>query len=141
MGIDKVLARLEGVKKNGHGRYLARCPAHKDRSPSLSVKETDTGLILVHCFAGCSVDDVIGAIGLDQSDLFPPRPETHAVKGERQFDAYQALRALADDAVLILVAARMVIKGERLIPSDMDRLSRSVANFQAAKSFVLGGVR
>lgn len=39
--IDKLTSRLDGVKSNGYGKYLARCPAHDDKSPSLAIKETD----------------------------------------------------------------------------------------------------
>jgi hypothetical protein len=44
------------------GRYgMARCPAHKDRTPSLSVSERD-GKVLIHCHAGCSQEDVWQAL-------------------------------------------------------------------------------
>ena len=48
-----LLERLEGVISTGADRWYARCPAHDDRSPSLSV--TDTGdRVLIHCFASPS---------------------------------------------------------------------------------------
>lgn len=55
----------------GTGRYMACCPAHDDRSPSLSIKECDDGRLLIHCFAGCPAVDVLEAVGLSLSDLFP----------------------------------------------------------------------
>jgi hypothetical protein len=45
--------------------WMARCPAHDDRTPSLSIKEAD-GLVLVHCHAGCSQQAVIAAWESDQ---------------------------------------------------------------------------
>lgn len=46
-----------------HGSYgTAQCPAHDDRNPSLSVKDGDDGMLLVHCHAGCSQDAVIAAM-------------------------------------------------------------------------------
>lgn len=48
---------------NWHGSYgTAKCPAHDDRSPSLSISDGDNGGLLVHCHAGCSQDQVIGAL-------------------------------------------------------------------------------
>src|SRR3954447_26341341 len=41
--------------------WLARCPAHDDRNPSLSIRESD-GKILVHCHAGCKQRTVIAAL-------------------------------------------------------------------------------
>ncbi len=48
-----------------------RCPAHDDRSVSLSVKEGDDGRILLYCHAGCETKDICAALGLKLSDLMP----------------------------------------------------------------------
>ncbi len=68
-----LLDRLRGVRKKGPGRWVAKCPAHDDRSPSLSVRELDDGRVLIHDFAGCVPSDVLAACGLSLSDLFPER--------------------------------------------------------------------
>ena len=73
MTVDEFLGELERVKKSGPG-WIARCPAHEDRSPSLSVREGDDGRILVRCFAGCTVDKVCASLGLRLADLFPGPP-------------------------------------------------------------------
>lgn len=138
MSAEKILSRLEKVKRTGNGKWLACCPSHQDKSPSLAITETESGTMLIHCFAGCGVDEVLGAVGLDAADLFPPRPESQAAKGTRGFDAYQALRCLADDGVVLLAAARMILRGEPLTDSDIERLSLSVARFQEARTYVLG---
>jgi hypothetical protein len=65
-----ILSRLEGVKRCGNG-WQAHCPAHDDRKQSLHVSEGKDGRVLVHCHAGCSVDDVCAAVGLGTKDLFP----------------------------------------------------------------------
>ncbi len=66
-----LLSRLQGVRPVGPNRWTARCPAHEDRSPSLSVTVTDDGKTLIHCHAGCDTDDVLAAIGLTWKDLYP----------------------------------------------------------------------
>ena len=67
--IELFLSLLSGVKKSGVG-FMACCPAHDDRSPSLSVKEGEDGRVLLHCFAGCTFNEVIGSLGLNPRDLF-----------------------------------------------------------------------
>ena len=67
--LNNVLSRLKGVKHQRNGSVaLCPCPDHGDRNPSLSVREKD-GKILLKCFAGCSSQDVIAAIGLTMADL------------------------------------------------------------------------
>ena len=75
--VDRLLSRLEGVHPNGEG-YKARCPvpAHGkgegDRNPSLSIGTGELdGTVLLKCFAGCSKQDVLDAVGLSWSDLSP----------------------------------------------------------------------
>ena len=67
--IDRTLERLEGVKAH-NGYFMALCPAHDDQDSSLSVKEGDDGRVLLHCFAGCTFDEVVAAIDLEPKDLF-----------------------------------------------------------------------
>lgn len=86
--LDLVLQRLEKVRKRGE-RWSARCPAHADRHPSLSVGVGHGGSVLLKCFAGCRVEDIVRALGLEVSALFehegggsiPPRG-----RQERQAD-------------------------------------------------------
>lgn len=76
--IETVLKRLDGAHKSGAG-WTAHCPAHEDRSPSLSIREGDDGRVLLRCFAGCTFDALCAALGLAQSDLFATEGE-HAVE-------------------------------------------------------------
>ena len=48
---------------------MAICPAHPDKNPSLSIRE-DNGRILVHCFAGCPVEDICALAQIEIRDLF-----------------------------------------------------------------------
>jgi hypothetical protein len=74
-------ADLVQAKRTGAGRWKARCPAHNDRSPSLSIREGDDGRVLVLCRAGCTLDSILAALKLRRRDLFagpPPSPEQQA---------------------------------------------------------------
>jgi hypothetical protein len=68
--LDLVLARLQGVRRNGHG-YESPCPACGDRKTHLSVREAEDGKVLVKCFKDCLLEDILDAIGLEKRDLFP----------------------------------------------------------------------
>jgi hypothetical protein len=61
---------FDHVRRNGD-RFTARCPAHRDKSPSLSVARGHDNRVLMHCHAGCATDDVLAAIGWRLADLFP----------------------------------------------------------------------
>lgn len=79
--IEKVLDRLEGVKKYKSG-FLARCPAHDDQNQSLSVSEDSEGKVGIKCFAGCETEDVLKAIGLEFKDLFPQKEKRKKGRGK-----------------------------------------------------------
>jgi hypothetical protein len=69
--IERVLGRLEDVRQIAVDSWVARCTAHEDTHPSLSVKETPDGTVLVRCRVGCSGADIVRNAGLSWVDLFP----------------------------------------------------------------------
>jgi hypothetical protein len=66
---ERILERLDRVKRSGGG-WTARCPAHEDHHASLSVGVGNDERVLLRCFAGCSTEDVVRALGLEMRDLF-----------------------------------------------------------------------
>ena len=68
--VQLVLSKLPDAKPNGAG-WQARCPAHDDRRPSLSIAEGTDGRALVTCHANCKVEEVVSALGLVMADLMP----------------------------------------------------------------------
>lgn len=66
------LSRLDSVRRSGAG-WTARCPAHADKNPSLSISEKN-GKILLKCFAGCSTESVLVALGVEAKELFTAGP-------------------------------------------------------------------
>src|SRR5215510_11854846 len=75
MTLREFLSRLDGVQKHT-GYWMARCPAHDDRTPSLKISEGDDGRILLNCFTGCATGAVLAALGLTMVDLFT-EPKTN----------------------------------------------------------------
>ncbi len=120
--LNLFLSRLDGVKTNGSFKWLARCPAHNDRSPSLAIKLVDDR-ILIHCFAGCSVHAVLDAVGLDMADLFPDRianPGASKSKAQR-FSPYELFPLLIQEALILALAFDAVVSGDALADTDRQR--------------------
>jgi hypothetical protein len=72
MNLNLSLNNLEGVRRSPthKDQWRARCPAHADRSPSLSIRQTHDR-ILLHCHAGCDVEDILRAVGASWGDICP----------------------------------------------------------------------
>lgn len=131
--IDAVLSRLEKVRQRQPGQFSARCAAHDDKGPSLSIRETPDGAVLLHCFGGCQVSEVVAALGLELSDLFPPseRPRNAPRKIARTLTAGQALELLDREATLVAVAGANLAHGKALSTSDRARLMLAAGRVSA----------
>ncbi len=75
----EVISRTKGVKRSGKG-WVALCPAHDDRNPSLSISEGAEGRTLLNCQAGCSFEAVCAAMGVDTRSLGPDVTDRSAIK-------------------------------------------------------------
>ena len=123
--VNLLLAQLKKVTPKGKGQWMACCPAHEDRSPSLAIKENHDGRILVKCFAGCGASDVVHAVGLQLSDLFPDggsesfNPFAFARYEKRQ--AEQQSNTLATEKLVLDMAQAKRERGEKLTPQDLER--------------------
>lgn len=123
--INDLLSRLKQVKKTGANTWKACCPAHEDRSPSMAIKETTDGAILIHCFAGCSVPEIVGSIGVDMGDLFPEPLErsVHLVRGSRHaFNARDAVTYMAKESLFVAACCVTLRELGALPEKDRDRL-------------------
>lgn len=136
---DRLIAKLDAVRSCGPGRWLARCPGHEDKRASLSVRELDDGRVLVHCFAGCSAEEVVHGAGLQLSDLYPPRTEGDFVKGERRpWPAADVLRAVDEETLLVATAAVNIGNGVELTALDRSRILVAAERIRAARRLALG---
>jgi len=136
MRIDVLLDRLDRVRQAGPGRWMACCPAHDDKNPSLSLRELDDGRILLHDFAGCAAADVLSAIGLTLADLYPDRLGDHLAPTrdrKHRHAASEALKALDADALLVVVAAENIAAGVALDDADRELLAGTVSRIHAAR--------
>lgn len=136
MSAEVFLSRLSGVRRTGEGRWVAQCPAHDDRGPSLSVRDVGDGRTLLHCFAGCEVADVLAAIGATWADLFPERRPTDPPlcrRREHVANAADALRCLAFEATVIAIAAGDIARGVPLTEVDRQRLLLAAQRISSAR--------
>ena len=93
MSVDEFLAMCSGVRRAGVNGFMARCPAHADKNPSLSVREGERGL-LVKCWSGCMLENICISLGITVRDLFydaidadqpkQPLPQRHS--SDQPFD-------------------------------------------------------
>lgn len=130
MTVEAILSRLQKVRGR-NGSWTACCPAHDDKSPSLAVRE-EGGKVLLHCFGGCSVSDVVGALGMEMTDLFPPNEPKYTPQPRVRFFASDLLRVIALEAAIVSIAAYDMSKGKTLPQADLDRLQLAYDRINAA---------
>lgn len=132
--VQILLSRLDKVKSMGRGRWIACCPAHEDKHPSLAIRETDDGKVLLHDFAGCSVYDVLFSVGLQVQDLFPPRPGPREILRTTRmpFSYADALRCISFEALLAATAACNLGNGVALDDKDRARLLQASSRINHA---------
>jgi hypothetical protein len=135
---EQLLSRLDKVKGR-NGSYTACCPAHSDGSPSLAVRLADDGRVLLHCFAGCDIDEVLGAIGMEMSDLFPETDRYDHSKPSKPvkpaFYATDLLRIIAFEAVVVSIADYDMSRGKQLGEKDMERMKVAFERIQEATQY------
>jgi len=125
---NTLLARLEGVRQLGPDRWKARCPAHQDKTPSLSIRQADNRILLFD-FGGCEVSDILAAIGLTWRDICPERDIAYAQALAQSH--HRQRRRLADIPAteyarnVLLIAAGDIEAGKAL--SVEDRATIAVA--------------
>ncbi len=117
MTVQELLSQLDGVRHTPRG-WTAKCPAHDDRRPSLSIRETDDGQTLVYCFAGCSVEAICAALGLRLCDLFansepPSRRRRKAQQQHWRFNWRRTAARLEDHAPSLQSRAQSVLESAK----------------------------
>ncbi len=141
--IDKILPLLDRIKKTGPDRWIARCPAHDDRQPSLSIKEADDGKILLKCWTGCGASDVVNALGLSLADLFPGDRHTVTNTGpvrRPSFDYRDAMTGVAHEILVSRLIIEAVNSGQEMDAESLDRLALAETRISDALS-ATGGVQ
>ena len=125
MSIDILLSKLDKVKSTGQGKWLACCSAHPDKSPSLAIKQTDDGKILIHCFAGCHVTDIVESVGLELRDLMPVNMKYQKGVKPPRFNKYELFDRVVYESIILSLAIRQLLDFENLSPGDLLIVTRA----------------
>ena len=136
--IDDILARLDKVRRTGSDNWIACCPSHPDKSPSLTVKECSDGRILANCFAGCSIEQIVDAVGLGWEVWFPPKPVDYLAPVRRPYPAAAVLEAVQFECLVVATAACNVAQGVEMTDSDRERLLLAHDRISEARRLALG---
>lgn len=122
MSADKLLSRLQRVRRTGPGKWIASCPTREDKSPSLAIREMDDGRVLLHDFGGDSVEAILAAVGLSFADLYPSQPGTAAKPVRRPFSASDVLSLVAFESTVAVLVISDVVNRDGATEKDLDRL-------------------
>jgi len=132
--VNKILTLLRKVKSTGNNTWMACCPAHDDKSPSMTISDYSDN-ILIHCFSGCTPIDILESIGLDFSDLFPDKNYTEKSKGA-VFNAYDVLEALSTETTIVYMTGSKMFDTKKISDADWLRLKVAVQRINAASNLV-----
>ena len=127
-----LLRNLEEVRETAPGQWLARCPAHEDRRPRLSIRELDDCTLLIKCFAGCAAPDIVAAVGLELRDLFPARLNHHRAPTRSRIPASDVLNAINHEAYVVDVVASDLIEHREIDEATWQRLALAVSRIRGA---------
>jgi hypothetical protein len=125
--VEELLDRLDKVRASGKNKWVACCPVHGDKNPSMSVAEKD-GRVLCHCFAcGANGLEVVQALGLSPSVLFE-KPLEQGYIPKRVYEE------LDIDRLVIAGAEQMEKQGKPLSYKDFKRLKLAKARVEELES-------
>ena len=127
MTIETLLSRLEGVKSTGNNRWLCKCSAHDDKSPSMHIRHESDGRILINCKAGCGTYDILQSIGLDWSDIMPERTLSHHVAPVKKIlYPSEALDLIQFEARIVMAVGYKVSANKPVSDDDMARATKAI---------------
>lgn len=133
MALQEFLSTLQQVKKTGPARYIALCPSHQDRRPSLTITEKDDGMVLIRCWAGCGAADILAAVGMEFDALYPPRTDDHRGRPARKpWNPADLLQVMAFEATVVRLCAADVASGKPLNEAQTARLVTARQRLEAA---------
>ena len=132
--LARVLAAIPSAKKNAAG-WVARCPAHEDTNPSLSITIGDAGRVLLKCHAGCDTNAVVAAAGLAMADLFdaassnvthPTVADTYRYCDEQGIHLFDVIRLEPKAFRQRAASGAWSLKGIRRVPYRLPQLIAGV---------------
>lgn len=144
MSATLLLSRLQGVRQRGNG-WRADCPnGHSNARGSLAITDSDSGSVILHCFACGDTRGVLRALGMELADLFPMRVKDASPEGRKAAaDAFKrnawgaALGVLHRESTVVLIAANDLHAGNALAFADMARVGMAAQRIAQAREVLL----
>lgn len=130
--IDLVLERVQKARKVSADSYMACCPAHDDKSPSMRITQRD-GRVLIHCMAGCTPDDILDAIGLKWNDLYEDKWDAAKAAAFAQKTRMPRIDPLDHERTIIEIALSDDAKGKKFSMEDRARIELALERLEAAE--------
>lgn len=140
--LDVFLSRLTKVRKTGPWTWTACCPSHEDKHPSLGVRLTADGTVLIRCYAQlCEIHEIARAVGMEVTDFFPeklPQGKEAVPPVRRPFPAADVLEAVAGEADVLSIIAFDIAAGKTLGAEDLRRAELAAARLREGRRVALG---
>ncbi len=135
----KIIDRLSGVRETAPGRWMAKCPAHPDKTPSLSICDPGDGKVLLHDFGGCEVGAVLGSLGLSLSDLFDrPLEDSAGKKRASRIPAADILEVISFEVSVAAIILSDVLESHEIGDLGWERFAQAARRINNAKSYCRG---
>lgn len=131
MSLDTLLPALKKVKRTGKDSWISCCPSHQDKNPSMTIRALDDGTILLHCFAGCSVHEILNSVNLTFDDLYPEKPKDRK-SSKQPFYPRDILASVAKETMIAAIAASKMSQGINLDKESKERLFKAAGRLLAA---------
>lgn len=136
--LDNLVSRLSKAKNTGSDSWIACCPSHDDKSPSMTVREAEEGKILIHCFAGCEINDILASVGLTIQDVMPDSAPDEIRRSRKiPFSPADVLACAKSDALLMYVVMCDLDKGYVLTKQQIINAKKAAGRIYAGAE--LGG--
>jgi len=137
MTIESFLNKLQKVRKQGHGKWVALCPCHSEKTPSLAISD-DNGIVLIHCFGcGAGAVDVAQNLGVDLAELFP---DSGGIKYEKQarkyFNTDHVFQALKTESTVLYLISKNMLEGQPMTKQLKDEIYKSMCRLWAADDYL-----
>jgi hypothetical protein len=135
--IERLLERLEGVRRTGAGKWRARCPAHGSRGLTLAIAERDDR-VLIRCHAECETEAVMRAVGLQMSDLYE-KPLNHSLERiRRPWSASDVLDIALQEVSVAAIVINDIAERRSVTAIDLNRLLTAGARLTSLNQLVNG---
>lgn len=132
--VDRLLDRLERVKQTTPGSWLARCPAHEDKGPSLSIRQLDDGRVLLNDFGGCESEAVLTSLGMTFADLYPQRlPGVGYAQTHSRIPARDLLELISEETSVVAIVAADFLASRSISEVNWQRLATAASRIHRAR--------